>query len=78
MRTALEALDARFGLGLDLVQRDIGLAALEADGTTLPGAVVESAPAPDAGRPGPVAPHCSPPPAPRRRTPPATRSPPPC
>ena len=61
-RTAIEALDGRFGLGLELVQRDIGLAALEAGGTTLPEDVVESARAADGVILGPVSTYEYPPP----------------
>jgi 3-isopropylmalate dehydrogenase len=39
----LEAADRRFGLGLEFERRDIGFAALEKEGTTLPDAVVERA-----------------------------------
>ena len=39
----LEAADARFGLGLRFERRDIGFAALEACGTTLPDGVLERA-----------------------------------
>ena len=35
-RAALEALDAKFGLGLDLVERQVGLAAYEAVGDPMP------------------------------------------
>ncbi len=62
LRTALEALDARFGLGLELVQRDIGLATLEREGTTLPADVIESARAADGVILGPVATYEYPPP----------------
>lgn len=40
-RRALEALDAKFGLNLDLVERDIGLVAYETTGQTMPDAVME-------------------------------------
>lgn len=44
---ALEALDRRFGLGLDLEERAIGFASLKSEGTTFPEAVVEAARAAD-------------------------------
>ncbi len=44
---ALEALDRRFGLTLDLEERAIGFASLQSEGTTLPDAVVEAAKAAD-------------------------------
>ena len=50
----LRAVDARFGLGLVLEQRDIGLASLKTDGTTLPDAVVEAAKASDGVVLGPI------------------------
>ncbi|MDA1089788.1 MAG: isocitrate/isopropylmalate dehydrogenase family protein [Proteobacteria bacterium] len=37
---ALKALDIKFGLKLELEERSIGMAALKADGSTLPGAVM--------------------------------------
>ena len=50
----LEAVDARFGLGLAVSTQDIGLAALATEGTTLPNAVVAEAEAADGVVLGPV------------------------
>ena len=50
----LAAVDARFGLGLRIDRRDIGLAALAACGTTLPDAVIAAAAAADGVMLGPV------------------------
>ena len=50
----LRAVDARFGLGLVLEQREIGLASLKTHGTTLPDAVVEAAKASDGVVLGPI------------------------
>lgn len=50
----LRAADARFGLGIQLEQREIGLASLKTDGTTLPDAVVEAAKASDGVVLGPI------------------------
>ena len=53
-RQVLEATDARFGLGLRLEERAIGFAALEAEGTTIPDAVIDAARAADGIVLGPV------------------------
>jgi len=53
-RITLEALDACLGLGLALEQHEIGLAALGARGTTLPGDVMERVRAADGVVLGPV------------------------
>jgi len=50
----LEAADRRFGLGLDFEFHDIGFAALEKHGTTLPDAVLERAAASDGIVLGPI------------------------
>ncbi len=50
----LEAADRRFGLGLDFEHHDIGFAALEKHGTTLPDAVLERAAASDGILLGPI------------------------
>ncbi|MCP5150245.1 MAG: isocitrate/isopropylmalate dehydrogenase family protein [Ectothiorhodospiraceae bacterium] len=42
-RACLEAANRRFGLGLDLVEREIGLPALEKHGSTIPSDVLEHA-----------------------------------
>ena len=53
-RAVVEAIDRRFSLGIEIDQREIGFPALEADGTTLPDAVMEAAGAADAVILGPV------------------------
>jgi 3-isopropylmalate dehydrogenase len=50
----LRAADARFGLGLQFDRREIGLASLAAQGTTLPDAVLEAARASDGIILGPI------------------------
>jgi len=59
----LAAADRAFGLGLELVERPIGLAALAAEGTTLPEAVLAEARAADGVVLGPVSTYEYPPPA---------------
>jgi len=59
---ALAALDERFGLGLNLEQRAIGLAALAVEGSTLPAGVAEAARAAHGVLLGPVDTHAYPPP----------------
>jgi isocitrate/isopropylmalate dehydrogenase len=59
--TVLEAADAAFGLGLALERREIGFAALEASGTTIPEAVIEAARAADGVILGPVSHNAYPP-----------------
>ncbi len=51
---ALDALDAKFSLKLDLEERTIGLGALEQEGSTLPDAVLEDIKATDGVVMGPV------------------------
>jgi len=53
-RRALEALDARFGLGLEFAEVPIGLASLEAIGNTLPADVLEQCRAADGVVMGPT------------------------
>ncbi|HUF87889.1 MAG TPA: isocitrate/isopropylmalate family dehydrogenase [Thermohalobaculum sp.] len=50
----LAAADAAFGLGLELTRMQIGFAALEAEGSTIPDAVIEAARAADGVVLGPV------------------------
>ena len=50
----LAAADRRFGLGLNYEHRDIGFAALEKAGTTLPGDILDLARAVDATVLGPI------------------------
>lgn len=51
---ALKVLDGKFGLGLDLEDRDIGFAALDSGDSALPGSVIEAARASDGVILGPV------------------------
>jgi len=60
-REVLEAADARFALGLEIEERAIGFAALEAEGTTIPQAVIEAARAADGILLGPVSHNAYPP-----------------
>jgi isocitrate/isopropylmalate dehydrogenase len=53
-RAVVEAVDQRFSLGIEIDQREIGFSALEAEGTTLPGTVMEAAASADAVILGPV------------------------
>ncbi|MEL6316995.1 MAG: isocitrate/isopropylmalate family dehydrogenase, partial [Pseudomonadota bacterium] len=57
----LRAADARFGLGLTLERREIGFSALEAEGSTIPPAVLEAARAADGVLLGPVSHNAYPP-----------------
>ncbi len=50
----LRAADRRFGIGLDIEQREIGFASLRAEGTTLPPAVLAAAKASDGIILGPI------------------------
>jgi 3-isopropylmalate dehydrogenase len=59
--TVLAAADAAFGLGLQISRRDIGFAALTAEGTTIPDAVVQAATAADGVILGPVSHNAYPP-----------------
>ena len=60
-RSVLEAADAAFGLGLTLDEATIGFAALEAQGTTIPQAVIDAARAADGVVLGPVSHNAYPP-----------------
>ena len=53
-RAALDALNGKHGLKLDFEERAIGLASLEAEGSTLPDAVIEAIEAADGTIVGPV------------------------
>jgi 3-isopropylmalate dehydrogenase len=53
-REVLTALDARFGLGIEIEEREIGLASLATAGTTLPGDVLTRIPQVDGVVLGPV------------------------
>src|SRR5215218_356884 len=66
------AVDRALGLGLDLVCRDVGLAALAAEGTTLPEAVLAEARSADGIILGPVSHHAYPPPEEGGRNPSGT------
>ncbi|PTX51015.1 3-isopropylmalate dehydrogenase [Gemmobacter caeni] len=59
--TVLRAVEARYGLGLSLTRRDIGFAALEAEGTTIPDAVIAEARGADGVVLGPVSHNAYPP-----------------
>ncbi len=58
----LDAVNDRFGLGLQTTERTIGLAALEAEGTTLPADIIDAAKDADGVILGPVSTHEYPPP----------------
>jgi 3-isopropylmalate dehydrogenase len=60
-RAALDAVNRALSLGLEFVERDIGLKALAAEGTTLPPRVLEEARAADGVVLGPVSTHAYPP-----------------
>uniref|UniRef100_UPI000AEE6EDC isocitrate/isopropylmalate family dehydrogenase n=1 Tax=Gemmobacter sp. LW-1 TaxID=1529005 RepID=UPI000AEE6EDC len=59
--TVLRAVEARYGLGLSLTRRDIGFPALEAEGTTIPDAVIAEARGADGVVLGPVSHNAYPP-----------------
>lgn len=59
--TVLAAADRRFGLDLSIERREIGFAALEADGTTIPEEVIAAAEAADGVVLGPVSHNAYPP-----------------
>ncbi|MFQ5765030.1 MAG: isocitrate/isopropylmalate dehydrogenase family protein [Rhodospirillales bacterium] len=71
-RAALDALNDRDGLGLDMTERTIGLASLEAEGSTLPDAVLAEAEAADGVVLGPCDTVAYPPAADGGRNPSAT------